>query len=357
MNRFIAALTIAATLASAAAAAGTAVDFDRHLNLPEILSDIKEKAGTTQDGESLGLRPSINRTERDCAIFSFSKDEPTLSERITLESREYVERCDHDPRGGRNCREEWVWTERRRVRIQIEGRGEMLPWERDIFELCLEGRRLSGHVYDASHAYKLNLRRDDDTIIAKAGHKTPSLPDSAGIYISALRNDAAAKNLVLDLKDRWASYYKGEQTKVSVTLKRHRENWFDDTLIEKELSFTAQDSYAVNFADFASEFSQDLVHGKKYYVKWRFQRLGQVSKDKWTKYWESDKTEFGSTAAAALMFDALAPRTCWYKTIEKNQCVYRCNNGGDYRQPVREPNPWDRDSSGTIHCPQLVFPF
>lgn len=332
------------------------VNFDQSLDIPGILGDIKENARTTTSpGEALGRHPSALRTERDCAIFSFSREE-TLSERVRLESREYIERCEHDPHGGRRCHEDWVWTERRHVRVLIEGRGEMLPWERDIIELCLEGRRLSGHVYDASHEYKLSLRRDDDTVIAKAGRKIASLPDPAGIYVEALRNDAAAKNFALDLKDRWASYYKGEQTKLSVTLKRHRDNWFDDTLIEKELSFPAGDFYSVRFADFASEFSQALVPGKKYYVKWRFSRPGSVSKDKWTKYWESGKTEFGA-AAAAQSIDALAPRTCWYKTIEKNQCVYRCNDGSDYRQPVAQPNPWDRDPSGTIPCPQLVIPF
>lgn len=54
---------------------------------------------------------------------------------------------------------------------------------------------------------------------------------------------------------------------------------------------------------------------------------------------------------------ARRPRvTCRFKTIERNDCVYRCSDGSELRRPVNEPPPWDPQRP-TVLCPQVVIPF
>jgi hypothetical protein len=48
-------------------------------------------------------------------------------------------------------------------------------------------------------------------------------------------------------------------------------------------------------------------------------------------------------------------KVCWFKTMEKDNCVYKCKDGSVHTQPMQRPNPWD--DQPVIPCPQLVFPF
>ncbi|MDA8244996.1 MAG: hypothetical protein M0025_12865 [Elusimicrobia bacterium] len=47
-------------------------------------------------------------------------------------------------------------------------------------------------------------------------------------------------------------------------------------------------------------------------------------------------------------------KVCWFKTAEKDNCVYKCKDGSTFTQPMQRPNPWDNEP--VIACPQLVFP-
>lgn len=47
---------------------------------------------------------------------------------------------------------------------------------------------------------------------------------------------------------------------------------------------------------------------------------------------------------------------CRLSRIEKNDCVYTCNDGRERRSPVRENDPWD-PRGPVIACPQILFPF
>lgn len=47
---------------------------------------------------------------------------------------------------------------------------------------------------------------------------------------------------------------------------------------------------------------------------------------------------------------------CRLRTIEKDQCVYSCNDGSERRTSVREPDPW-RPNEPVIACPQVLIPF
>lgn len=87
-----------------------------------------------------------------------------------------------------------------------------------------------------------------------------------------------SRNFKLRLGDKWANYYDGEQTQISLKLKKDRKLWGDEQILSKEMLLPAQGRYEVDFADFVNEFSKPLESGQKYYVEWSFRRVGSVSK-------------------------------------------------------------------------------
>lgn len=354
-------LILALALSAASASAKEpAVSFDQGVNVPRLLEDLKARAGTVQE-----VAASSYRTERDCASVVFRKDDPLVSPRVHLVSREYRDVCHTGPQGRVWCREEVVWTEHRSVRVEISGRGEMLPWERDVFEVCLDGRWLRAWTVDASHEYSLSDRYGD-LIEARALRKTRSMPDPGGISAESFRFDPASANFTLELKDRWIRYYQGESVGLELEIKRHRDNWFDETVLSKSLTLPAAESLRVKFADYVSEVTGSLKPGREYYVKWRFKRIGAVSKDKWVSHRETEKAtyqggqidpkqtpapEHGGFSAQAMNGDLVA-KACWIRGVENNQCVYRCRDGSTHRTPL--PESPDGQFRG---CPQVVIPF
>ncbi len=317
---------IAALLFSAgtASALETPLNFDQGVDVSGIVQELKGEAQevTTLDVKGAG---AYNREERDCADISFGPNDPTTSERIMLESRIYEYRCygggrrpypyPRDPyyprrgvdrgripripppdigrRRGQDCYEEWVRTERRRARVSVSGRGEMLPWERDVFEVCLQGDWLTAHVRNASHKFDIETPGwRGDTVMASAIRKIRSQPDPYGIKETAFGFDEGVGNFVLELADRWIEYYEGEKIGLTLKLRRYHKNWFDSTVLEKKIELPASASYRINFADFVAELSGELKPGKKYYVDWRFKRIGQVSKDDWQKFRETGKVHY-----------------------------------------------------------------
>jgi len=336
------------------------IDFDQGANVPAVLEAVQEQAAAAPAhiDEGTRYRAEFDRWDRDCATISFGKDDPLRSERVLLESRQYQERCyPAGPRGERNCHEEWTHTERRSVTVRITGRGGMLPWERDVFRVCLDGYWLNAYVSDASHEYQLNTPGgwDGGEIEAVAGRKVASEADPAGVIAQGLRFSGDTGNFVLQLKDRWAGFYEGEAVGLEIRLVRYHKNWFDSTVLKKELELPVADAYTVDFAEFADELKGKLQKGKTYYVKWRFKRVGKVSKRTWKGYWESQKAVFGEASAAAADFQAQAT-LCFLSGMEKDQCVYKCRDGSMTRRPMDEPDPFG-DGLPTVACPQVLLQF
>lgn len=288
------------------ASAEPVVDFDR-IDAAGIVGELRQTARKSPGLDNRKVRTTSWRTERDCAHISFGVNDPLRSESIELESREYRDVCyPSGPNGGQNCYEQVYRSERRRVRVEVFGRGEMLPWERDVFLVCLDGSWLSASVVDASHAYELEVPGwRDDLISARAKHKTRSEPDPYGI-VGDLTFDGPSGNFLLTLRDRWARYYASEPLVLELTLKRHHKNWFDETILTKEVTLPTAESYSVRYADYAAELKDKLKPGKKYYVNWRFKRSGSVSKNSWQKHRETDKVDYQGAGAAEA--DDLAAR-------------------------------------------------
>lgn len=275
-----------------------ALDFDR-IDAAKIVGELRHGIRRTPGLDSRRVRMTTWRTERDCAHISFGVNDPLRSESIELESREYRDVCyPSGPNGHQNCYEQIYRSERRRVRVEVFGRGEMLPWERDVFLVCLDGSWLTASVVDASHSYDLTVPGWRDNLIsAHAKHKTRSQPDAYGIT-GDLTFDAASGNFLLGLRDRWARYYASEPLTLELTLKRHHKNWFDETILAKEITLPTAESYTVRYADFAEELKGKLKPGKKYYVNWRFKRTGPVSKNSWQNHRDTEKVEYQGAGTA-----------------------------------------------------------
>ena len=89
---YAAAALLALSLQASAGGQESSVEFDGGVDIRGILQGAKENA----DAEVLkpeNFQAAYSRWERDCATVSMGAQDPTTSERITLESRFYQERC------------------------------------------------------------------------------------------------------------------------------------------------------------------------------------------------------------------------------------------------------------------------
>jgi len=103
----------------------------------------------------------------------------------------------------------------------------------------------------------------------------------------------------MKVRDAWAKEYAGEQVAVKVELKKSR-FLVDKTIGTKTFVFNAADVYDIDFTNeemeaggtetVGADETADNVRGtSKYYVKWGFTRLGNISTGKYIDKGNSDK--------------------------------------------------------------------
>lgn len=292
MTRLTLTLALVASLAAPVIAEDAAVDFDQGVDASAILKQAKQaaKADTkVVDAQYVGGR----RTIRDCVTVSFGANDPAVSPTFSLRSQEYIEECYQtgDPRngGGRHCYERPGMSYHELASVTLQDRKPLLPWERDTFQVCLDGPWLS--IYDVETAYDYRLISGgsyNGRYVLAPGRKTAQRPDPVGVLGEL---DASMK---FSLKDKWASYYPGETIEIKYKLKKHVENWFDPVIVEGSVTVPVAESYLVDLSK-----SSGLQNGKSYYVEYSIRRIGSVSTDKFTRALESNK------ATRAAMFLAL----------------------------------------------------
>ncbi len=238
-----------------------------------------------------------DRYDTDCEKVVFHANGATASSPVRLESRFYRRVCDYNRTTGREeCYDRYVGAERRDVIVEIEGRGEMYPWEKDEFKICLAGRSLNASTVRASHRYEFGLpNMREDRIMARAYEKTPTRPDSKGIGLRLFATGEGG--FKAEFQDRWAQYYDaGEQTVLSLEVRRDVPHWADETVLEKEVVFSAQDSYSVELDP--TEFRKAPKAGEKFFLKFEFKRVGRVSLPEWQGTWETVSVELGGSTSA-----------------------------------------------------------
>ncbi|MBU2574398.1 MAG: hypothetical protein KKH28_10020 [Elusimicrobia bacterium] len=273
---------LAALLAAAftlPAAAETAIDFDRGAGLKAVMENLHD--GAAGRPSFVIVRNSLSST-RDCKLFTFRADDPLVSPPGLLQSSVYQTVC-VEYQGKQYCHDELVRTEKRNVTVALRGNRTMLPWERDMFDVCLKDTAVTVEVVEASHRYKIGKKAGPDKyqVEAVAKGKLKTEPDPAGISVDSWGLSAQSGGLELALKDKWAAVYgkvKNEKTLIKATLKMEKAHWFDPVIFEKEFILSPADVYGIDFSKYALEFKQPLEFGRKYFVEWGFKRKGNMSK-------------------------------------------------------------------------------
>lgn len=281
-----------------AQAAQTASNFEALVNDRSTIGDVLRLShddGPLFQGSPLDSGFYSSRRTTDCRKVRFAANGATLSQPVRLESRFYRERCSRDSEGNRRCEEQYVGSERRTVTIRVEKRGRMLPWEEDVFNVCLSGTQLDVKAVEASHQYRFGMPdMREDLIVATAGDKLPTNPDPAGIRLEAF--STGSQSFSAAFSDQWASYYAGEDIVLSLEIRQNKRFWSDETVLRKDVRISAQDSYSIALA--MTEFMKRPESGQKYFLKWSFQRLGRISKPTWMGEWQTIAVDLGQSTSA-----------------------------------------------------------
>lgn len=267
---------MAAAWAFPAFAAEPAADFTRGFSLEAALPEAQAIPEPRLD--------FINklRSTKDCKFIAFKAGDPQISRPASLTSYVFEKVCE-DYQDGRHCFERLLRKERRKVVVELTGARMALPWEREVFGVCLEDTSVSVEVAEASHKYNIVKKPGlpEYRVEAQAVAKIPAAPDPAGITAGALAAAEGPAGLTLAFEDKWGSFYADfpeERTVLRLTLKQDNPAWFDGVVLEKELELAPAEAYSVDFSQFASDFRRPLEPGRLYYVKWSFSRKGNVSK-------------------------------------------------------------------------------
>lgn len=292
-----------------AAAANARVDFDRGVDTKQFVTEAVS-SGIAVPAPVKG----INRYTRDCARFSFGpSDAEIASERVWLRSIEYIQECHNvpvqqchtvmvpGPNGTQvpqqqchtvyqqQCHERPGMSWSRTAQIKMLAR-KLLPWERESFDVCLEGPWMDIYVNAAAYKYSASRQGNYDTLFElTAKNKIPMKADENGLSYAGF--SYAGGKFAFKASDKWAKEYAGE--KVVITVDLYSEGWwiFNGYLGSKDFTFDAAEGYEMSFSEKDLENAvagDDTFRGaKKYYAKWGFRRVGTISKDNYVK---KDKT-------------------------------------------------------------------
>lgn len=282
-SKTVFALLCAMVMAIAVPVKSAEVDFDQGIDLTDVMDQVKH-GDYEYDIPEIGSKYTgrFNDYTRDCAVLTFGPDDPLKSEGVWLRSQEWEEYCDYytDPNGHQipNCHTVPGQSWRQKAQIIITQDRELLPWEIEAFEVCLEGPWMNIYTRAAAYKYHINSEGSYNTIYKLTPQeKTPMAPDSAGLAVESFVYNADDKNFTLNTKDIWTDYYQGEQVRIHAVLYRDVPNWFDSKIGELDMTFDSADGYTMLL-----DFGKKLKSGK-YYAKWGFTRIGRVSTDKYIK--------------------------------------------------------------------------
>ncbi len=284
-----------AVLLLAAAPAFSAPDasFDQGVDVSALASQAKMAAAkdTTKTQSMMGMRYDMSCTN----IVFHAGDKPT-SNGVWLKSQEWDTQCQYvgaPPYGSQQC---WdvpgnSWSQQ--VTVTISNPQPLLPWEQNVFRVCLQGPWLTTDPVQAAYSFKVvSDGYDTGGVVVSAGARTPEAPDPVGV------TGQLNAQLHLQLTDKWSTYYKGEQTVVKVELKKHVDFWPDESLIETSVTLPVAASYDVDLNRYAAQFSQKPASGSRYYVEYSVERVGSVSSAEFTPELKTAQVSYAPGALA-----------------------------------------------------------
>ncbi|MEW6012732.1 MAG: hypothetical protein AB1602_04970 [Elusimicrobiota bacterium] len=283
------------------------VNFDQGVNTNKVVVD---SSYAPLPGVKYGVPGSI-RTTRDCARFNFGpSDNEIMSDKVWLRSDEYRTECYTTYVPGPNgqqipqqhCYERLYQTYRSQAQINIKQR-KLLPWEKETFEVCLEGRWLDIYTIEAGYKYKTKQVGYNDVVFELyPEYKVAMKPDLEGLNYSEFSYNKDTKKYTFKVSDKWAKEYAGEKVKIKIELKKDKANWFDSSLGTKEFTFDVSNNYAMEFSEDelvkpetnnndSYRSSDKLFETRGYYLEWGFSRIGKISKDTYMDKGETNRVQ------------------------------------------------------------------
>ena len=365
-NKLVLALVCLGFTASAKAE----VNFDQGVDVESVIKDASAAENKASypgqwGGDPFGQGPSSHHVSysRDCHTFNFGADNAAvMSERVSLNSREWVEECHYVPDppqshpgqpghhggpgggfdgpGGHNngghfdgpggpgghsggpgghhktadvtltkgmqCQQVPGQTFRTTAQLSIAQR-KLFPWETESFEVCLDGPDMNINILRQAYTYSINAVGNYDVQYQLTPHnKVAMAPDRDGL--SAGEFSSSDGRFVFRVNDRWAAEYAGEKVAVRVELYKDGFLFFDSYRGRKEFTFDSAQGYEINFAEKELDTSKsfdpnddpsrtftpgvEATRGSnKYFLKWSFRRIGQISTGGSVEKDKTDKLE------------------------------------------------------------------
>lgn len=284
------------------------INFDKGLSGTEMKRDI---VSVGVPDVKYGVPGSVRYT-KDCARFTFGpSDGEIMSEKVWLRSDEYRTECYTTyvpgPNGQQvpqqNCHENHYMTYHRQAQINIKPR-KLLPWEKEVFEVCLEGNWMDLYTIEAGYKYKVKQVGYGDTLFELyPEYKIKTKPDLDGLnYVEFKYNKDTGKYKFV-VKDKWFNEYAGEKVYIKIELKKDKANWFDSSLGTKEFTFNVAPVYEMEFSEDELVKPQNnsdenykggdekLFETRGFYLKWGFKRIGEISKDTYMDKGETSRVQ------------------------------------------------------------------
>jgi hypothetical protein len=192
------------------------------------------------------------------------------------------------------CHERIGQTFRATAQLNIAAR-QLFPWENERFEVCMEASRVDFETRTSPYRYSVDRQGLYDlTFNLTPNYRVPTAPDANGL--SAVTWAFRDGKFVLNVSDRWASYYAGEKVVIKVELIKDGFLFFNSSQGEKEFTFDVSNGYELAFVEgdlqkTASyvDTSNDMRGPKKFFVKWGFKRVGSVSTQDYVNKGSTDK--------------------------------------------------------------------
>ena len=205
---------------------------------------------------------AASRFEPDCRDVVFQPEDAPVSPPVTLRSVEWITDCVPSGSTEESCWERPGFSQNLMVRLTLMERGPLLPWESDVFRVCLTGSALTTQPLSTAYDYRVVRGGElDGCVVLASGPKRALPPDPRGVQA------ALTPGLTLAFRDRWASFYPGELIVLKIALKKENSFWPDETVVEKELTLPVAESYAAEFGGAAGGPGI-------YYARYSIRRLG-----------------------------------------------------------------------------------
>jgi hypothetical protein len=218
----------------------------------------------------------------DCRHVVFQPEDPPVSKTLALASQEWDDSCIPEGGHGDDCWQRPGPTDHMNVRLSIKDRKPLLPWESDVFQVCLTGPLLRTETVSA--AYDYGVVRDgatDGDVVLAPGAKKLLPPDPRGVQA------VMTPQLTLQFHDQWARYYPGGTVVLKIQLIKEVRFWPDETIAEKEITLAVSDNYVVELGGAAA------APGGVYYARYTVRRLGgAVSTETETPALETQKVSY-----------------------------------------------------------------